>query len=338
MKANFFFLLTHFLVRKWDFDRQRDMIDTVTTDNGNVFVTRHNKLQWFRPSLDRPLAPIERDFPRTIQRLSVKKTALLVGMSPETPTHHSETFVFAKNKCFRSRWKDNTMLETVVEENGYLLRSNYFGDISYGNHDSILTYNTKTFSNLTYSAMTVHDKYLWCATQYQINNTWVTRVDAFHLFVRLNDMDHIGSVPEMSFFIQDKGDALCRQPLHLSVCIKNHFPQSIAYIVIGYMIGGLHVAQADFPLEKDSKETMTSYIPNEKSVLSVAFDMPYLFFLDEEGISTYRIYPRADVHRFLGKYHLGQQFFNRVTQIVAIQKQVFWNGEPVLRSAEICED
>ena len=339
MKPKIFFLLNavHFLVRKWDFEKSRDMIDTLATDNGNLFLTRHNKMQWLRPLTDRPILHLEREFPRTIQRLSVKKNALLVNMVPDDRHHVSETMVFAKNKCFRSKWKDNTMFEAVVQDNGYLLRSNYFGNITYGNHESLFTYNTRTYTNITYSAMFLYDKYLWCATEYRNkDNVLMTRVDAFDLFVRLSDdRDHIASVPDMTFLLENKG---CVHPCQLWVSVENYFPKQMVYLVVGYMVGGVNVAQAYYPPEKKPIETMTSHIPNEKTILSLAFDMPYLFFLDEDGISSYRIHPRADIHRYIGQYRPGKKYFSGITQIVSIKKQVFWNGEQILHSAEIVEE
>lgn len=338
MKSNICFLLSafQFIVRKWDFEQSRDTIDTLTTDNGNLFLTRHNKMQWLRPLTDRPIVHLEREFPRTIQRLSVKKNALLVNMSPDDRHHVSETMVFAKNKCFRSKWKDNTMFEAVVEENGYLLRSNYFGDITYGNHECLYTYNTRTYTNITYSAMFLHDNHLWCATEFRNkNNTLMTRVDAFDLFVKLSDdRDHIASVPDMTFLMENKG---CVHPSRLWVTVENYLPKQMVYLVVGYMMGGLNVAQAYYPPEKQPIETMTSHIPNEKTILSIALDMPFLFFLDEDGISSYRIHPRADVHRYIGKYNPQKKYYSGVTQIVSIKKQVFWNGESILHSAEIVE-
>jgi hypothetical protein len=324
-----------FLTRRWDFDAPRDMIDSLATDHGNLFLVRNNKMQWFRPLTDKPTRHLEREFPRIIHHLSVKKKSLLVNMSPETPHHMSETMVFVKDKCYRVLWKDNTLFETVIEKNGYLLRSNYHGDITYGDERKLFTYNTRTYTNTTYSTMCVHNKYLWCAMEYEKNNTRMTRIDAFDLHVCLNDTDYIASVPEMSFHLENKG---CVQPCQLVVSIKHEFPVKIVYLVVGYMRGGVNVAQTHYPPEKQQTHIISSLLPCEKMVRSVSLDMPYLFFLDEEGISSYKIFPRVDVHQYMGFYKLPPRYYSECNQIVSIKKQVFWNGEQVLHSAEIIED
>lgn len=233
-------------------------------------------------------------------------------------------------------WKDNTMYETIVEENGYILRSNFFGNITYGNHQNIYTYNTRTYTNLTYTAMVVYDRYLWCATECRNkNDKRLTRIDAFDLFVKLNGTDHISSVPEMSFLVDNKD---CRHPCRLCVSIEKSAPQNIVYLIIGYMIGGVNVAQGAHPTEKKSTYTMCSNLFNEFAIRSVSWDCPYLFFLDEKSIQSYKIFPRMDIHMFLGKYTLPKKYFSETTQIVSIKKQVFWNGEEILRSAEVVED
>lgn len=326
-----------FITRRWDYDPQRDLIDTLATDNGNLFLSRNNKMQWFRPLTDRPMVHLDRDFKNTIYRLSVKKKALLVNMSPNNPQHMSETMVFAKDKCYSVLWKDNTLYETVIEKNGYLLRSNYFGDITYGNYKNLFTYNTQKYTNTTYSTMVVYDKYLWCAMEYiKEDNTRMTRVDVFDLYVTINDMNYIASVPEMSFHIENKG---CIQPCHLVVTVENYFPKKMVYLVIGYMKGGVNVAQTYYPPEKKDLKMMCSNLPSEKMVRSISLDMPYLFFLDEEcGISSYKIFPRMDIHQYIGLYKIANKFYSETNQIVSIKKQVFWNGESVLHSAEIVED
>lgn len=324
-----------FLTRRWDYDPQRDMIDTLTTDSGNLFVTRNNKMQWFRPLTDKPMVHLNREFARTIYRLSVKKKALLVNMSPENHQHMSETMVFAKQKFYSVLWKDNTLYETVIEKNGYLLRSNYFGDITYGNYKNLFTYNTRKYTNTTYSAMVVYDKYLWCAVEYWKNNTRMTRVDAFDLFVSINNTDYISSVPEMSFHIESKG---CIQPCQLIVLVEKSFPIKTVYLVIGYMRGGVNVAQTNYPPEKQNIQMMCCNLPSEKVIRSISLDMPYLFFLEEDGISSYKIFPKVDIHQYLGFYKLPTKYYSEINQIVSIKKQVFWNGEQILHSAEIKED
>lgn len=327
----------HFITRRWDYDPQRDLIDTLTTDNGNLFIARNNKMQWFRPLIDdeKPMVHLNRNFPRTIQQLSVKKTALLVNMSPENNRHMSESMVFVKGKCYSVLWKDNTMFETIVEKNGYLLRSNYFGDITYGDYKNIFTYNTRKYTNTTYSTMFVYDKYLWCAVEYIKNNTRMTRVDAFDLFVNINSTDYIASVPEMSFHIENKD---CIQPCKLWVAIENYFPKKMIYFVVGYMRGGVNVAQTYYPPEKKEVSIMCSNLPSDKIIKSISFDMPYLFFLDQDGISSYKIFPRMDIHQYHGLYRIPEKFYSHINQIVSIKKQVFWNGEQVLHSAEVVED
>lgn len=340
MKFYFFIFLTNvnafnFITRRWEFGNYRDNIDTLTTDNGNLFLTRNNKMQWLRPLIDKPINYMSRDFSRTINRLSVKKKALLVNLSPETHDSVSETMVFFNGKCFRSCWQDNTMYETVIEENGFVLRSNYFGNITYGNHEALFTYNTRTYTNITYTAMVVHDKYLWCAAEYKTkNNTRMTRVDAFYLHTQLDGRDHIASVPDMTFLLENKG---CTYPCQLCVSIENFSPKKLVYLIVGYMIGGVNVAQSYYPTEKRFTQTMCSNLPNEHVVKSISFDAPYLFFLDENGISSYKLYPRMDIHQYNGRYPLGKKYYSDTTQIASIKRQVFWNGDQHLYSAEVVE-
>jgi hypothetical protein len=287
-------------------------------------------MQWLRPLIDKPMNHLSRNFPRIINRLSVKQRGLLVNMVPTDGKSVSETYLFANGKSCRMLWEDNTLYESVVDQNGYLLRSNYFGNVTYGNHENMFTYNSRVYTNLTYSAMAVYDKHLWCATEYTMNDTVVTRVDAFDLFVKLNDTDYISSVPDMTFLIENKG---CVGPHLLSVSID----RENIYIIIGYMMGGVNVAQAVYPVEKKPTRMMCSNLPNEHIVRSISWDKPFLFFLDEHGISSYKIFPRADIHQYMGKYDLRKKYFSETTQIASIKKQVFWNGENILYSVEIVE-
>ena len=326
----------HFVTRKWDFGDCRDTIDTLATNNGNLFITRNNKMQWLRPLIDKPIVHLSRDFPRTILGITVHRKSMLVNMSPDKEGVVSETLVFANNKCFRMSWKDNTMYETLVVQNGYLLRSNYFGNITYGNHENLFTYNTNLFTNMTYSAMIVSGKYLWCAAEYKTtNDTRITRIDAFDLFVNVSGTDYISSVPEMTFLLDNKG---CVSPCRLSVSIEKFSPKDIVYIIVGYMNGGVNVAQAFHPTEKKITSVMCSNLPNERPIRSLSWDRPYLFFLDGKTISSYRIYPRMDIHQYMGTYKLPLKFFSETTQIVSLKKQVFWNGENILYSAEVVEN
>ena len=327
----------HFVARRWEFGDTRGNIDTLAVDNGNLFLSRNDKMQWLRPMIDQPIYHMARDFPRPINRLSVKKKALLVNMVPDKSDYVSETIVFSNGKCCRVVWKDNTMYETLVEQNGYVLRSNFFGNITYGDHDNLYTYNTRMNGDLVYSAMTVHGKHLWCATEFRTQNgTRMTRIDAFDLFVRLNGTgrDYIASVPDMSFLVENKG---CAHPCQLCVSIEKDHPKNIAYLIVGYMVGGVNVAQAFLPTEKKFTYTMCANLPNEYTVRSMAWEMPYLFFLDEEGISSYKIFARVQPPMFMGKYKLPLKHFSETTQIVSLKKQVFWNGEQSLYSVEVVE-
>ena len=338
-----FFFLTiacnafHFVTRRWDFGDYHETIDALAVDNGNLFLSRNNKMQWLRPMVDKPIVHLTRDFPRIINRLSIKKKAILVNLAPDNARSVSETLVFSNGKCCRVAWKDNTMYEALVEQNGYVLRSNFFGNITYGNHDNLFTYNTRVYTNFSYSAMVVYGNHLWCATEFKtMNNTRMTRIDAFDLFVKLNGSDHdyISSVPDMSFLVENKG---CVHPCQLCVSVEKHHPKNIVYLIVGYMIGGVNVAQAFFPTEKKFTYTMCSKLPNERHVRSMSWDKPYLFFLDEEGISAYKIFPRMDLHQYMGKYKLPTKYFSETTQIVSIKRQVFWNGEESLYSAQVVE-
>lgn len=280
MKAfySFFFLMGvvllspcggfHFITRKWRFDGSRENIDALAVDNGNIFLSRNNKMLWFRPEVDKPIYHLSRDLPRTINNLSVKKKALLVNMVPEDIGSVSETLVFANNKCGSTLWKDNTMYETVIEENGYLLRGNFFGNITYGNHENMFAYNTRTLTNFTYSTMFVYGKHLWCATEYKSENgDLTTRVDAFDLFVKRDGIDYISSVPDMTFLVDNKG---CMGPCKLCVSIEKSAPKNIVYIIIGYMMGGVNVAQGFIPTEKACTHAMCSNLPNEYTVRSIS--------------------------------------------------------------------
>lgn len=324
-----------FITRKWVVgDNRDDTVDRMTVDNGNIFLARNRQMQWFRPQLDHPIEHLSRDFPRTIYNLSVKKKALLVSMSPSTPQHVSESMVFVRGKCYKILWGDNTMYETVMEENGYVLRANYFGNITYGNYKTGLnTYNTRTYTNCTYSTMFVYDNYLWCATECEINNTRTTKIDVFDLFVKRGGVDYMAAVPDMSFLIENN---MCFHPCQLWVSIDPIY--KLVYIIVGYMKGGVRVAQSSYPPEKKPIWVKSSHLPNEHIIRSMSFDKSYLFFLDEEGISAYRLFPRVDIHSYLGKYTFVEKYYQGITQIVSIQKRVFWNGESSVYSAEVVDD
>lgn len=322
----------HFTVRKWGIGDSRENIDHLTTDNGNIFLSRNKEMQWFRPlSNDRPIVHLSRDFPRTINRLSVSKKALLVNMLPNSHDYVSETMVFAKDKSYSVLWRDTTMYETVIEKNGYVLRSNYFGNITYGDYKNIFTYNTKKYINSTYTAMFVHDKYLWCATQCSKN---YTKIDVFNLYVEKDGNDYISTIPDMSFLIENKG---CSHPFKMWVSIENDHPKQIVYIVLGYMTGGVNVAQCYYPPEKNYTRMLCSHLPNQHPIRSISLDFPYLFFLDEEGISAYRLFARVDVQQYRGKHKIFKDYYQEVSHIVSIKKKVFWNGGQTLYSAEMVD-
>lgn len=324
----------HFEVRKWKVDGCKENIHALSVDNGNIFFSRNEKMVWFRPALEGSIEYLSRTFPKTIQQLSVKKKALSVNMRPDSMDTVSETFVFANEKCNRLVWKDTTMFETVIDKNGYLLRSNFFGNITYGNHEKMFTYNTRKLTNCTYTSMCVYDRYLWCATEYKTSqDKFVTRVDAFDLFVNLDGQDQISSVPDMTFLVDNKG---CVGPLKLCVSIEKDAPKDIVYIIIGYMIGGVNVAQVSLTNEKTYNETRCGHLPNEYTIRSMSFDRPFLFFLDEKCIHSYKIFPRTEIHQYIGKYKL--RYGSETTQIISMKKQVFWNGEEELYSAEIIQE
>lgn len=332
-----------FVVRRWDVGGSRDVVDTVTTDNGNIFFSRNNKMQWFRPmprqtqdgDEDELSVHTGREFPRTIYRVAVRKKALLVGMSPSSPDFVSETMVFAKGLCYNVLWRDNSCYESVVEENGYVVRANFFGNITYGNHEEMRTYSTRKLTNLTYTAYCVYDGRLWCATEYwSRNKTRVTRVDAFDLRVRIGDRDHLSSVPDVTVVFDSKG---CAHPCHLSVSVEKDYPKKVLYIVAGYMMGGVNIAQLYYPMEKPSMRAMCGNLPSKHAVKSLAADMPHVFFLDEEGIHAWKAYARMETHQFLGTLQLPRKHFTETTQIAAVRKRVFWNGEEAPFSADVVE-
>jgi hypothetical protein len=320
-----------FSIRRWDLGT-REVVDAMAVDHGNLFLSRNRQMQWFRPQTDQPIRHLQRDFPRAIQRLAVRKKALLVNLSPPTHLHVSETMVFAHEKCYHVLWGDNTLYETVLEENGYVLRSNHFGNITYGDHQGLRTYNTRTYTNRTYSAMVAYEKHLWCATECQRNNTRITQVDAFDMFVRRGGVDYIASVPDWSFQVESKE---CHHPSHLCVWVDPLLKN--VFLVVGYRVGGVRVAQCTYPPEKKVLWARSSHLPHERVIRSMSLDMPYLFFLDEEGISAYRLFPRVDVHPFLGTHRFSNRHYQEATQIVSIKNQVFWNGGPHLYSAEVEE-
>lgn len=321
-----------FTIKKWEFGDNRGNIDQLTTDNGNVFLSRNKEMQWFRPlSHDKPIVYLSRYLPRTINRLSVRKKALLVNMPPSSHEYASETMVFANNMHYSVLWRDTTMYETVIEKNGYVLRSNYFGNITYGDYKNMFTYNTKKYINTTYSAMFVHDKYLWCAMQCNKN---YTKVDAFHLYMERNGDDYISTIPDMSFLIENKG---CSYPSKMWVSVENDHPQKIIYIVLGYMTGGVNVAQCYYPTEKKPTRMLCSHLPNPYPVRSLSLDFPHLFFLDEEGISAYRLFARVDIQQYIGKHKIFKDYYQEITQIVSIKNKVFWNGGQTLYSAEVAD-
>lgn len=323
-----------FTTTKWIFGKDRNVVETLAADNGNIFLSRNNKLQWFRPlqNDDDPSPHMTREFQRPINRVAVGRKALLINMTPKKHQHVSETMVFAKDKCYNVLWADNTMFETVVEENGYIMRANYFGNITYGDDKNMHTYKTNT----TYSAMYVHDKYLWCATDFKtVNNKRMTKIEAFDMHVKRDGVDYLAGSPEMTFVVENKG---CAHPCRLSVSVVNDFPKQIVYITVGYMMGGVNVAQTYYPPEKPITQTMCAHLPSKHVVRSIAFDMPYLFFLDEDGIHSYRVFPRMDTHMYMGTHPIAKKYYSETNQIISIKNQVFWNGEQELYSARVIED
>lgn len=327
-----------FTTKRWTIGGKKDLVDTVATDNGNIFFTRDKRMHWFRPVLteDGDTFYMERDFPRTINRVSARKKSLLVNMSPPDAGCVSETMVFSKGVSYNVLWQDNTLFEEVVAENGYVVRANFFGNISYGNYEGIHTYNTRRHNNLTYTAYCVHDGRLWCATEHRgRNNTRITRVDAYDLHVKLDDgRDHMASVPDMTVVFDSRG---CAHPCHLSVSVEKDYPKKVLYIVVGHMMGGVNIAQLYYPMEKPAMRAMCGNLPCGHSVRSLAVDMPHVYFLDAEGIHAWKAYSRMETHQFIGTHTLPKKHFSETTQIVAVKKQVFWNGEEVPFSVDVVE-
>lgn len=325
-----------FITRRWNFGDTQDPIHSLSVDNGNLFLSRHCQLQWLRPTPNKPIIHTNRYLPRSINHVVVQKKAFLANMIPEDSRCVSESMVIHNDKCYNVRWHDTTMFETVIEKNGYILRSNYFGNITYGNYENLFTYNTRVYTNTTYSAMCVEHGFLWCATEYWTKNqTRATRIDAFDLHVKgVDGFEYLASMPEMSFVV-DTRDAF--QPHQLRVCIQNYAPKKIIVLVLGFMMGGVVVAQSFYPTEKKKTQTMCRRLETQGVVRSLSLDMPYLFILDDNNIYSYKIYPRIDLPMFLGKYCLPINYYQETTQIVSFKNHVFWNGQDILHSAEIVE-
>ena len=323
----------HFATKKWVFGKGENVVETLAVDNGNIFLSRGNKLQWFRPTHDdEPFLHMTREFKRPINHVAVGSKTLLINMTPTKHEHVSESIVFAKDNYYNLLWCDNTMFETVIEKNGYIMRANYFGNITYGDDKQLHTYKTNT----TYSAMCVHDKYLWCATDFKtVQNTRMTKIDAFDMHVGRDGIDYLANSPEMTFIVENKG---CAHPCRLSISIENDFPKKIVYIMVGYMMGGVNVAQTYYPPEKPITQTMCANLRSKHVIRSIAFDMPYLFFLDEDGISAYRVFPRMETHMYMGQYRVAKKYYSETNQIISVKNQVFWNGDNELYSARVMEE
>ena len=314
------------LTKIWSIRRGDPPVDTVTSHNGNIFLGRSNQLQWFKPTGDQIKGLQERWLPRPIQKIDVNTKSLLVRLSPDNLDYVSESMVFAKGTSKKIKWEDNTLFETVVEDD-MLFRSNYFGDIAIypltkeeDDHDELKTMKIKA------SAMTIHGKYLWTAVEQNTHKGTFTKIEA----IALDTMN-----TTYTFYLDSHK---CCHPVHLSVMIQECYPKSVIYIVVGYMRGGVCTGNMYFPPENQKSTFHThNHLPNENVLLSMCFDFPFIHTLTDKCIETYRFPAIMSIPQYLGSYHFRHNYYNVVNQIACIKRQVFWNGEEELHSVEITE-
>ena len=320
-------------VKQWD-TGYTDIIDTVNTDSGTLFLTRNRHLQWFNPTKcengDNRLH--DRYLPKTVRSVEVRSKVMVVNMLSEDKDYVSESIVFSRGERFNMKWDDNTLMETILDCNQYLIRSNYLGKIHYGPspedmHVSVL----RMPSRKPYTTMTVSEPLLWCAgDEHTPEKGIMTRIDAYSL-LSSSGKDYLNPIPIYTFLV-DRHE--CSQPLHLKI---NILPKGTLYTVIGYAIGGACVAHVPmFPPVERQKVLSSHWIRCCHEIPSIALDYPYLYILERGKIHMYHIPTVSTMPSYSGTYTVCLPFeYKHVTQIVAMKRHVFWNGESILRGLEL---
>lgn len=322
-------------IKQWDLG-SRETIDTVNTDSGTLFLTRNRHLQWFHPAKceNGDSRVHDRYLPKTVRSVEVRPKIMVVNMLSEDMDYISESVVFSKGERFSMKWDDNTLLETILDSNQYLLRSNYFGKIHYGPSVEDMQISMLRMPNRKpYTAMTVAEPFLWCAGDDHVPEKGImTRIDAYSLLSK-SGRDSINPVPAYTFFV-DRHE--CIQPMHLRVAI---LPKGTLYTVVGYAIGGAAVANVRiFPPVERQQVVDSHWLRCSHEISSVAFDYPYLYLLERGKIHMYHIPAVLTMPSYRGTYTASLPFeYKQVTEIAAIKRHVFWNGECVLRGLELMD-
>ena len=321
-------------VKTWDLYPQ-DVIDTITTHRRSLFLTHNRHLQWFQPvNVDQHTDVLQnRFFSKTVQNVIVQPKTMVVRLLSEDPTYMTESVVFAKGKHFSFKWTDSTLYETIVESNQYVLRSNFWGVVHYGSSPTDMQKVTLRMPDRRYyTSMVVCGSYLWCVGDGPNRST---RVDGYEMTCS-SDKDTIHPIPRYTFHI-DSHD--CMHPLHIKACIQECFPKKTMYIVIGYAIGGACIANVHTYPPISSQQTLSSHwVRCDNAITSISFDYPYLYFLEKGVIHMYHIPAVLTLPKYIASHKVSMDMdYKQVTQIAAIKRHVFWNGESTLHGIEITD-
>lgn len=323
-----FLMMTASVVKKrWIIRRDDEPVDTLTTFNGMVFLGRNQKLQWFTMSEDKIRGVQERWMPRPIQKIVVHPKSLLINLCPETIDYVSDTMVFTRGKTLNVKWYDNTLYETIIDEDR-IIRGNHFGQVHIGS----LRGNSNETSPMdkhkvkTSTAMTFRHNLLWCASEERTKDGPQTIIEVFNTSDPMLQKLY-------SFSIDSK---TCSHPTHISVVLQECHPRIVLYVAVAYMRGGIHVGHAFFPPDKQSITPIRTHLmPSQNPVLSMCMDYPFVHSLDKEGIETMRFPSILSIPEYIGRYDIPQSNYHIVNQIACLKRRVFWNGHNALHSVEI---
>lgn len=323
-------------LKKWNLGF-KDTIDTVSTDSGSLFITRNRHLQWFHPTKTENSVSLlhQRFFPKTIRNIVVKPKIMLVNMVSDDNSYVSESIVFSKGERFNIKWNDSTLYETIIDSNQYILRSNFFGKVSYGpSIDQMQESIIRMPNRVPYTTMTVGLPYLWCAGDYNIPEKGrFTRIDAYDIFSS-SKIDTINPIPTYTFYMDQHN---CAYPIHIRACIEECFPKKTLYLLVGYGIGGACISNVyTFPPTNNQQVIHSNLMPCSKEITSMAFDYPYIYLLEKHDIHMYHIPSVLSMPQYIDTHTVSFPLdYKYITQIVAIKRHVFWNGDNTVRSLEV---
>lgn len=309
-----------FILRRWKIDNGYS-IDAIARHENRLFIARNNKLVWFVPNLEEPMRVERRWLPQQIRSIVVNNKVLLLSMAPRDFDHVSETIVFEKGHSITRKWYDNTLYETLVGSN--ILRVNYNGKVHL---------NDICFTIPMYTAMTtINDKYM-CGAISEQNKKGM-------LYTRIDLYDITSVDPTEIVYTYRLLTPKCSHPCNLSVFFQDCYPQKLIYFIISYRIGGTYVGNNHFPPENKTGTATMNHLPDEDTIISLAVDYPYFYTLNTKYIVNSYRFPSIMLNpMFIGSYNIYRSAYQHTNKIVAIKRQVFWNGDDELRSLEVIEN